>query len=140
LPIHDVELLLQRHLRKTGLAGTQRRTGDGTSGRTDPGATAGIAVPAAATDGGAEPCSEGGGEKCSPHGLIGRSLSLGNGLRRGILLAKRLFGSESFERFIRPGSNGNCRGRGRYDACSQRDHERQSAGRSRIDVLHAVFP
>src|SRR5271157_3377649 len=59
LSIHDVELLLQRHLRKASTAGAQRRADDGAGGRADPGTTAGIAVPAAAADSGAEARSEG---------------------------------------------------------------------------------
>jgi hypothetical protein len=140
LPVHDVELLLQRHLRKAGTAGAQRRADDSAGGRADPGATAGIAVPAAAADGGAESRSEGCGKKCGPHCLIGGGVGLGCGLRRGILLAVRLLAGESFEALIRSRGHRNRRHRGRCDACAQSDHQRRGARKVRTDMLHVAFP
>lgn len=133
LPIHDVELLLQGHLRKAGTAGADRGPEDGARSRSNPGTVA-------AADGTAERRAERGSEDRCPHGLIGRGISLGRGLRRGILLAVRLFGSESFERLIRPGGYRNHRRRGRRDARAQRDHHCHSACHPRIDMLHPSFP
>src|SRR5271168_3825426 len=103
LGVHDVVLLLQRHLRETGLAGAQRRADDGAGGRADPGAAAGIAVPAAAADGGAKARSESCGDKRGPERLIVGGSDPRRGLRRGILLAGGLVGSEGIEALVRPG-------------------------------------
>jgi hypothetical protein len=140
LPVHDVELLLQRHLRKAGLAGTQRRPGDGAAGRTDRGAVAGIAMPAAAANGGTEPCSQRGRQECGPYGLIIGGGRLGCRLCRGVLLTVILIGGKGAELLICPGDHRDRRRRGGCDAGAQSNHERYSTRETRIDISHARFP
>jgi hypothetical protein len=118
LPVHDVKLLLQRHLRKVGLAGAQRRPDDGAARRPDTGAVAGIAVPAAAADGGPKARAERGGQECCPNSLIVGRGCLGCGLCRGVLLTIRLIGGKGAELLVRARDHRDRRRRGCRDAGS----------------------
>ena len=92
LPVHDIELLLQGHLRKTRTACANHRTERRPRRRADP---SGVTATDSPTQGGAECRCENRGRD----GSVGRSIGLGCGLRGGILLAIRLFGSEDLEPF-----------------------------------------
>jgi hypothetical protein len=129
-------LLLQRHLREAGLVGAERRADNGAGGSADPGAAAGIAVPAAAADGGAKARSEGCGDKCGPHRLIiGRS-GRRRGLRRGILLAGRLIGRKGVEVLVPSGRDGDGRPRRRRHTRRQRNRRGHYGHFPPIDRSH----
>jgi hypothetical protein len=136
LGVHDVVLLLQRHLRKAGLAATQRRADDRAGGGADPGAAAGIAMPAAAADGGAKARSEGGGDQCGPYRLIIGSSGRRRGLRRGILLAGRLIGRKGVEVLVRSGRDGDGRPRRRRNTRRQRNRRSHCGRYPSIDRSH----
>ena len=101
LPIHDVELLLQRHLRKARTARPDHRTERRPRRSANPrGVTA--------ADRTAERSSERRGQNRGPHRLVGRGIGLRRGLRCGVLLTERLVGGKSFEILVRtPGRPGS---------------------------------
>jgi hypothetical protein len=129
LPVHDVELLLQRHLRKTRTACPNHRTERRPRRSADP---SGVTATDSTTQGGAE-CR---GKNRGRNGFVGRSIGLGCGLRGRKLLTIRLFGSEDFECLVRPWGDRDGWYRGRHDARAERDHHQQSASPSPINVLH----
>jgi hypothetical protein len=134
--IDDIVLLLQRHLRESGLVGAQRRADNGAGGSADPGAAAGIAVPSAATDSGAEACSEGRGDKRGSDRLIIGRLRRRRGLRCGILLAGRLIGRKGVEVLVPSGRDGDGRPRRRRHACRHRNRRSGCGYYPAIDSSH----
>jgi hypothetical protein len=138
LGVYDVVLLLQRHLSEAGLVGTERRADNGARGGADPGAAAGIAVPTAAADGGAEARPEGCGDKCRPHRLIVGGIGRRRGLRRGILLAGRLIGRKGVEVLVRSGRDGDRRPRRRRNTRRQRNRRSDCGHYPPINSFH--FP
>ena len=129
LGVHDVVLLLQRHLRKAGTARPGHCAERGARGSADPGTT-----PAA--DGTAERRSERRGENGPSHRLVIGRIHPRRGLRRGILLAGRLIGREGVEALVRPRRDGDRRPQWRRDARRQRNRPGHHGHYTPIDTRH----
>jgi hypothetical protein len=87
LAVKEIVLLLERHLRKAGVACTCKGTEGSPRGSANPSRIA-------AADRAADPCSQRRGEKSSPHVLVGSGIGLRRGLRCGVLLTGSLIGSK----------------------------------------------
>ena len=129
LGIHDVVLLLQRHLRKAGAARAGHGAEGGARGRADP-------CPAAATDRPADRRTERRGQDRSADRLVVGRVCRRRGLRRSILLTERLIGRERVEALVRPGRDGDRRPRWRRDARRQRNRPGHDRRYPPIDAPH----